>query len=184
MEKGKSCSYSFAVILVMSAAQGNLYLLATSADGNGKMKVYQYNRDQDTYLQEGLDVDMSASMPSLTSSNNRLYVGYVLYGNTTSSVKVKAKKTADELLSIGLTSPDKTSYMLKERLDPAGLRLRLRVLYKRNARNRTGCIYGKKLNNKCSWFIFGNQSNTNGKTSTLCLYSLPQGITMKLIKFM
>ena len=52
--------------LVMSAAQGNLYLLATSADGNGKMKVYQYNRDQDTYLQEGLDVDMSASMPSLT----------------------------------------------------------------------------------------------------------------------
>lgn len=109
--------------LVMSAAQGNLYLLATSADGNGKMKVYQYNRDQDTYLQEGLDVDMSASMPSLTSSNNRLYVGYVLYGNATSSVKVKAKKTADELLSIGLTSPDKTSYMLKERLDTTGLRV-------------------------------------------------------------
>ncbi len=79
----------------LSVTYGNIYILISSASGEGNTKVYHYDAETDSYTQEGTDVDAAAQRLSLTSSTNKLFISYVR--NLDNKIVVKTKKTAKEL---------------------------------------------------------------------------------------
>lgn len=105
----------------LSTAQGNLYVFVSSASGEGNTKLYQYDTKNDSYKQEGADIDCAGRSFSIASSGNGLYVSYVRQNDN--KIIVKSKKTAEELLSLTIVPPKKTTYFKGEKVDNSGLRV-------------------------------------------------------------
>ena len=103
----------------LASSQGKLYVLTTGQNDTDKTKIYNYNINTDSILQEGVDVDGAAGSLTLTSSDNNLFVSYVQ--SSANTIKVKSKKTVDELLSITVKPPNKTVYEIGDEVDTSGL---------------------------------------------------------------
>ena len=103
----------------LASSQGKLYVLTTGQNETDKTKIYNYNINTDNILQEGVDVDGAAGSLTLTSSDNNLFVSYVQ--GSANTIKVKSKKTVDELLSITVKPPNKTVYEIGDEVDTSGL---------------------------------------------------------------
>lgn len=105
----------------ISVTQGNLYVLVSDTTGEGNTKVYQYDTEKDSYIQEGLDVGSAGQSISLTSSDNKLFISYVQ--KLDNKIIAKTKKTANELLSLTIVPPDKLSYFKGDKVDSTGIKV-------------------------------------------------------------
>lgn len=79
----------------LSVTYDNIYILVSSATGEGNTKVYHYDTETERFTQEGTDVDAAGQSLSLTSSANKLFISYVR--NLDNKIVVRMKKTAKEL---------------------------------------------------------------------------------------
>ena len=105
----------------ISVTQGNLYVLVSDTSGEGNTKVYQYDTEKDSYIQEGLDVGSAGQSISLTSSDNKLFISYVQ--KLDNKIIAKTKKTANELLSLTIVPPNKLSYFKGDKVDSTGIKV-------------------------------------------------------------
>ncbi|WP_412892308.1 hypothetical protein [Beduini sp.] len=99
-------------------SQGNLYIFVSSLTGDGNTKIYYY--DDDIFIQEGTSLDSAGKNFTLSSFNNRIYIGYV-QNNNNNMIKIKQKDINNEVLSVQVTPPKKTVYKQGEKLDFSGL---------------------------------------------------------------
>ena len=98
-------------------AQGNIYVLVSSSDGNRNLNVYEYKASDNSYTSEGILVGRNASKYTLSASNQYLYVSYI----EDNKVTVKKKNSSNELLSLTITPPNKISYIKGDPVDTTGL---------------------------------------------------------------
>lgn len=103
----------------LAVTQGNMYILVSSTTGEGNTKVYQYDTEKEDYIQEGIDVDTAGDSLSLTSSENKLFISYVR--KIDNKIVAKTKKTANELLSLTIVPPKKTTYFVGDKTDSSGI---------------------------------------------------------------
>lgn len=106
----------------LSVVQGNLYISVSSASGDGNIKIFRYDPKYDKFIQEGMDVDGAGQSISITASENELLVSYVRKND--GRIMVKSRKTADdELLSLTIMPPKKTSYFQGDKVDISGIKV-------------------------------------------------------------
>lgn len=74
---------------VLASVNDCLYILTTPITGEGNTKVYLYDSDNKTFIQEGLNIDGYGQDLSMTSISNGLMVGYVQKLNNRIVVKTK-----------------------------------------------------------------------------------------------
>lgn len=156
----------------MIITQGNLYLLVSDPNvGSGSSadiderdntKVYQYDIDNDEYIQEGIDVDSPGRNLSLTSSENKLFISYVR--SLDNKIVVKTKNTANELLSLTIVPPKKTSYFKGDETDLSGISVTAN--YSRGSRELASGTYK----------ITGFDTKTTGDKIATVTYGGKQGI--------
>ena len=145
----------------LAVSQGNLYVIISDPEGKGNTKVYNYDADKDSYEQEGEDVDSAAMNPTFTATENQLFVSYVR--NAGSKIVVKTKKTVNELLSLTVVPPNKTSYILGDDIDTSGLTVTAN--YKKGTKNLSSGVYEisgfdtKTTGEKIATISYGGKSN-------------------------
>lgn len=105
----------------LAVVQGKLYVLTTSTDTRGRVKLYAYNDTTGTFVQEGTAVDSSASEIYMTSTGDNIFVA--LKKSTDGSIVVKNKQTVTRLLSIEITAPSKITYYQGDAVDLTGLKV-------------------------------------------------------------
>ncbi|WP_044600269.1 bacterial Ig-like domain-containing protein, partial [Candidatus Stoquefichus massiliensis] len=158
----------------LAVAQGNLYMLVTPNTGSGKTQVYSYDIKNDTYTQEGIDVDNASNYLNLSSSDNYLYIAYV--ESSQNQIKVKSKKVSNELLSLSITPPKIINYMQGQSVNTDGLKVVAN--YTKGSKELTNNDYKltgfdtSTVGTKTATISYGGKSNTfnytvNAKPVTL-----------------
>ncbi len=107
----------------LAVAQGYLYMLGSY--NSGALYTYRYDDQQDTFIQEGELVTNNATDYNLLSTENILYTTYSEKDSQDNfrGLVVDKKTTANELLSLTIEPPDRTSYLLGASVSTEGLKV-------------------------------------------------------------
>lgn len=103
----------------MVVAQGNLYILTRPATSGAKDGLRAYAVADGKIHPEGEKIDTDGRNYSMTASKDTLFVGY----SKDSKAYIKRKTTVNSLLSITITPPDKTSYLVGEAVSHDGMKV-------------------------------------------------------------
>ena len=108
---------------ITTVSQGNLYVLATDTLASGKTIVYAFDEKTKELTKEGIDVDNSADFGNLklTSINDNIYV--LLKRMTDGKIVVKTKETVNSLKTLTILPPNKTTYIVGEKMDLTGIKV-------------------------------------------------------------
>ncbi|MBD5097505.1 MAG: hypothetical protein HDT40_11070 [Lachnospiraceae bacterium] len=107
----------------LAVVQGKFYVLTATTGTRGRIRLYAYNDNTGTFVQEGTDVDSSGSASEIyvTSTSDNIFV--VLKKSTDGKLVVKNKQTVTRLLSIEISAPSKTTYYQGDAIDLTGLKV-------------------------------------------------------------
>ena len=106
----------------LNIVQGKVYALISPQTGEGQIKVYGYE-GENNWKQEGTNVDSTSDNLTLTSYNNNLYISYCRNIDNKLIVKVKKTSIENKLLSITVVPPTKVVYTKGEILNNTGLKV-------------------------------------------------------------
>lgn len=151
----------FSPVLVNS--QGNLYVLVSPSDGDGYTQVYSYDAEAKEFTLEGINVDSEANNLHLTSSDSNLYVCYVLNPDGSNVIRMKSKKTTNELLSLTITPPTKTAYLKGDTVSTEGLEV------------KANYVKGSKVLEEGSYEISGFDTGKTGTRTATVSYGGKEG---------
>ena len=98
-------------------AQGNLYVLASITTDKPNLRVYTL--ENETLVQEGINVDGDGKDYSFMASKDSLFAGYSL----NSVAMIKQKNTANPLISLTVTPPTNISYYVGDKISLDGLKV-------------------------------------------------------------
>ncbi len=104
----------------LAVAQGNLYVLTSPATTDSTERTRVFDITDGTFREEGTAVDLKSRRYSLAASGDSLFVSYI---NNSDVAVIKQKTTANSLLSLTLTPPDKTVYLKGETVSLDGLKV-------------------------------------------------------------
>ncbi len=104
----------------LAVAQGNLYVLTVPAEQSATDGLRVYSVANGQLQSEGEIVDRNGSNYFLMASQDNLFVGYTVDYN---KAMVKKKTTANPLVSLTITPPDKTTYLKGDPVSTVGLKV-------------------------------------------------------------
>lgn len=104
----------------LAVAQGNLYILTSPATENSSERTRVFEISEGTFKEEGTAVDLKSRKYSLAASGDSLFVSYI---NNSGKAVIKQKTTANRLLSLTITAPNKVVYLKGENVSTEGLKV-------------------------------------------------------------